>query len=281
MRKNWIILIILILTQCVTVDENFEGKSKPILFSVCFWNLEKLTPKKLTDWSGKNNYLIELTKKCDSISLVGLRTDNDNISTELESFYAKENLNYSCADSFPRLDERNFNLSQTKYTTCVNKDKVVDMIPLEYPEARNDFASPPTFFFLELTNGAKVSVLPFHASAGNKSELIDFEKVVNFAYQKYSERKTFFGGDFYTDKKYHTENFLKSLLYFQILKNLITEPTTFTGEKNDVIFTDKITQLNCSGKVLTLDKFPSVTTGQKEFETVTYHLPVMASCKIK
>jgi hypothetical protein len=61
--KHWIILIILLLNHCVTVDENFEGKTKPILFSVCFWNLEKLTPKKLTDWSGKKNYLIELTKK--------------------------------------------------------------------------------------------------------------------------------------------------------------------------------------------------------------------------
>ncbi len=279
--KCWILLIILFITQCITVDENFEGRSKPIAFSICFWNAEKLSSKKISEWTGKKNYLTELTKQCDSISLVGLRTDNDNISTELESFFSKDNLNYSCVDSFPRLDESNQILNHTKYTTCVNKDKVVEMIPLAYPEARNDFASPPTFFFLELTNGAKVSVLPFHASAGNKSELIDFEKVVNFAYQKYSERKTFFGGDFYTDKKYHAESFLKSLLYFQILKNLIAEPTTFTGEKNDVIFTDKITQLNCVGKVLNLDKFSSSNSTQKEFETVTSHLPVMASCKIR
>jgi hypothetical protein len=279
--KHWIISIILLLTQCVTVDENFEGRSKPIGFSICFWNAEKLTSKKISEWTGRKNYLTELTKQCDSISLIGLRTDNDNISTELESFYSKDNLNYSCADSFPRLDESNQILNHTKYTTCVNRDKVVEMIPLAYPEARNDFVSPPTFFFLELTNGAKVSVLPFHANIGSKSELIDFEKVVNFAYQKYSERKFFFGGDFYTDKKYHTESFLKSLLYFQILKNLIAEPTTFAGEKNDIIFTDKITQLNCIGKILSLDKFPSVTGGQKDFETVTSHLPVMASCKIR
>lgn len=279
--KYWLIFVILFFSNCVTVDENLDGKIKPILFNVCFWDVEKINSKKLNDWKGKPNFLTDLTKKCDSISLVGLRADNDNISTELESFYSKENLNYSCAESFPRLDENNHILNHKKYTTCVKKDKVVEMIPLEYPEARNDFASPPTFFFLELTNGAKVSVLPFHASQGSKTELIDFEKVVNFAYQKYSERKTFFGGNFFIDKKYHSENFLKSLLYFQILKNLINEPTTFTGEKNDVIFTDKVTQLNCLGKVFSLDKFLPASGSQKDFEAVTSHLPTMASCKIK
>ena len=64
--------IILLLNHCVT-DENLEGKTKPILFSVCFFEFRKLTPKTQTDWTGKKNYLIELTKKCDSISLVGLR----------------------------------------------------------------------------------------------------------------------------------------------------------------------------------------------------------------
>jgi hypothetical protein len=276
-----LVLIALFLNYCVTVDENFEGRVKPISFSICFWNAERLTSKNIFEWSGKKNYLTELVKKCDSLALIGIRTDNDNISTDLNKLFAKDGFNISCSDSIHRLGEYNEILNQTKYTNCVNNNRVVEMDLVEYPDSKKDFYSPLTFFLLELTNGAKLAILPFHSTPGNKNELIDFEKVVNYAYQKHSERKTFFGGDFYIDNKYHSESFLKSLLYFQILKNLISEPTTFTGERNDVIFTDNVTQLNCKGSVLSLEKISTLPGGQKEFETVSSHLPVVANCKIK
>lgn len=279
--KYWILLTILFYNYCVTVDENFEGRAKPIPFSICFWNAEKLTSNKISQWTNKRNYLIEVVKKCDSIAFTKVSVDNDNLSDELEVLFSKDGFTYSCADSFMRLGEQNQVLHQTKYTNCVNNNKVIEMKLVEYPDSRKDFSALPSFFFLELTNGAKVSILPFSSTPGNKNELIDFEKIVNFAYQKYSERKTFFGGSFYTDPKYQSDSFLKSLLYFQILKNLIAEPTTFTGEKNDLIFTDNVSQLNCTGKVLSLDKISPDLGGQKELETVSSHLPVIANCKIK
>lgn len=279
--KYWIILIILFVNTCVTVDETFEGRGKSLSFSICFWNAEKLDSKKLVERKNKKNYITELTKKCDSLSFTDIKVDNENLSSELEDFLSKENLNYSCAESIPKLNEDGTTQNQTKYISCSNNNKVVEMKVLAYPDTRKDFLSPPSFFFLEITNGAKVSVLPFHTEPGNKNELIDFEKIVNFTYQKFSERKTFFGGDFYTDKKYQSDSFLKSLLYFQILKNLISEPTTFTGERNDVIFTDNVSQLNCSGKVLNLDKIYPDLGGQKELESFSIHLPVIANCKIK
>ena len=276
-----LLLFIFFFNFCVTVDENFEGRAKPISFSICFWNAEKLDSKKLIEWKNKKNYITELTKKCDSLSLTEIRVDNDNLSSELEDFLSKENLNYSCVDSILKLNEDGTIQNQTKYISCSNNNKVVEMKLIAYPDTKKEFLSPPSFFFLELTNGAKVSVLPFHTEPGNKNELIDFEKIVNFTYQKFSERKTFFGGDFYTDKKYQSDSFLKSLLYFQILKNLISEPSTFTCEKNDVIFTDNVSQLNCIGKVISLEQISIESGGQKEFEKISSHLPVVANCKIK
>lgn len=279
--KYWLLLIILVSNSCVTVDENFEGRPKPISFSICFWNAEKLDSKKVKIWTGKKSIISVLAANCDNLAFTNIKTDQESLSDDLETLFLKESLNYSCEDSINRVGDNDEVLNETKYINCANHKKVIEMKLVDYPDSKRDFRAPPSFFFLELTNGTKVSILPFHSRAGNKNELIDFEKVVNFVYQKYSERKTFFGGSFYTDIKYQSDSFLKSLLYFQILKNLISEPTTFTGEKNDLIFTDNVSQLNCIGKVLNLDKISPDLGGQKELETVSSHLPVVANCKIK
>ena len=279
--KKSLLYIILLFISCVTVDENFEGRPKSIFFSICFWNAEKLDSKNVKSWISKKSPFLELVKKCDSLSLLNIKTADQNIASDIQELISKEGLQYTCMDGLNKIDEENQFQNPIKYTTCVNNNRVVEMKLVEYADLRNDFYSSPTFFFLELTNGAKVSLLPFYAKPGSRNELIDFEKVVNFIYQKYSERKTFFGGSFFTDKKYHTDSFIKSLLYFQILKNLIADPTTTSGEKNDLIFTDNVSQLNCSGKVLTFDKISNNSNLQKEFELMSSHLPVIANCKIK
>ena len=135
--KYWLLLIILVSNSCVTVDENFEGRPKPISFSICFWNAEKLDSKKVKIWTGKKSIISVLAANCDNLAFTNIKTDQESLSDDLETLFLKESLNYSCEDSINRIGDNDEVLNETKYINCANHKKVIEMKLVDYPDSKS------------------------------------------------------------------------------------------------------------------------------------------------
>jgi hypothetical protein len=61
------------------------------------------------------------------------------------------------------------------------------------------------------------------------------------------------------------------------LEKLIDEPSTFSNQKANVIFTDPRTSKNCKGSVIRLESyFSEIKNIEKYFD----HFPILAKCRI-
>lgn len=275
-----LLLVFISFYGCVTVDEQPRfavANQKEFSFHVCFWNVKNLSKDGLSR-ANKGHYIIQFAKECDVIAFMEIRSAKVDMAEEFETALNKTGNSYQCMEGIPKGDEDG--TRREKYLTCVNKEKVTDMQKAEFDDKDNDFSRPPTFFLLD-TSYKKFLIIPFHSVPGDKNELISFEKVVNATYQNYSERRSFFGGDFNTGKSYQKPEFVKSLSYFKILENLINEPTTFANQEHDLLFTDPVTASNCKGIVWRLDELYPEVEGRKELEKISDHFPVSAKCVFK
>lgn len=268
-------LIGFFLNSCVTSP--IIKQKEPGAFVICFWNVKNLSANGLTRET-KGPFIIKFINECDSITFLEIRSVKISMAKEFESAILKEGYSYNCMEGNAKGEEEGFR--KEKYLTCVKKEKFEDLRTSEYADEDNDFARPPTFFLLGFGN-KKIMVVPFHSTPGDKTELTQFQKVIDYAYQNYSDRRIFFGGDFNTGTNYQKEEFLDTLPYFKVLVQLILEPTTFANQKHDLIFTDPITAGYCKSKVWKLDElFPDVD-GRKNLEKISDHFPVSVECRWK
>jgi hypothetical protein len=242
---------------------------------ICFWNVKNLSLNGLKR-NEKGSYILQYSKSCDVIVYLEIRSAGIDMATAFEQALKKEGANYECEEGTPKgLEE---GTRREKYLACIKSEWADTLGKVEYEDEDNDFARPPTLFFFQF-QGLKFLVVPFHSTPKDKEELKSFQKVVDFSFRKYSDRKIFFGGDFNTGSNYQRVNFLVTLNYFVYLEQLIKEPTTFSNQKHDLIFTDKINANYCKGKVWRLDDlFPEVE-GRKKLEKISDHFPISADCK--
>ncbi len=227
---------------------------------------------------GKGNYIFEFSKTCDLIVYSEIRSGNTDIVQLFQSTLGKGGKQFVCEEGISKgLEE---GTRTEKYLACANKEVSEEIQKEEYVDEDNDFARPPTLFFVNIV-GKKILLVPFHSTPGDKEELKNFQKVVDLAYKEYSDRRIFFGGDFYTGTQYQKGEFLVSLPYFTYLKQLILEPTTFSNQSHGLVFTDKMSAVDCKGKVWKLDSLVPTMGGRKELEKVSDHFPISAECKFK
>lgn len=277
-RNNFLFLIlILFLIDCKTFFiKSPLAKENEESIRICFWNVKNLSLNGLKRES-KGSYILKFSTSCDTIVYIEIRSANIDMAKAFEESFQEKGEDYSCLEGDSKSSETS--KRKEKYLACIREEWSENFSKLEYEDKEENFARPPTFFFFYY-QGKKFLVVPFHSTPGDKEELINFQKVVDFAYRNYSDYKIFFGGDFNTGSNYQKAEFLATLPYFVYLEQLIREPTTFANQKHDLIFTDKANAILCKGKVWRLDEIFQDVEGRKNLEKISDHFPISADCKI-
>lgn len=278
LTKTFSLTFTLFFLNCSTFWVNDPlAKQNDSQIRICFWNVKNLSIKGLKR-DEKGSYILKYSQSCDAIVYLEIRSAGIDMAQAFEEALAEAGSKYECEEGSAKGEEEG--TRREKYLACIKAEWADTLAKIEYEDEENDFARPPTFFFFQY-QGNKFLIVPFHSTPKDKEELRSFQKVVDFAYKNYSDRKIFFGGDFNTGSNYQKVDFLVTLNYFVYLAQLIKEPTTFANQKHDLIFTDKVNANNCEGKVWRLDElFPKVE-GRKKLEKISDHFPVSADCKFR
>ena len=245
-------------------------------YRVCFWNVANLSVKELKK-EKKGTYIIKFINSCDIISFQEVNAPDENIAIVFEDRLEKLGEPFICMEgnSKPKNDSNGF-----KYVSCIRAELSNDIEKIEFEDINPAFKNAPTLFLMTL-NDIKVLIAPYHSTPGSKSDLIAFNSVVDFAYKNFSDRRIFFGGDFNTDKKYQSIDFLFSISYFIILKQMINGITTLNNEKNDLILTDPRTAMNCKGTIWKLNEIYPEIAVKKDLENISTHYPISVDCLFK
>lgn len=119
---------------------------------------------------------------------------NIDMAGEISGEFLVNGTEYSCIESSPKGRENT--KRKEKYLACANR-RIFDLQKTEYNDEEGNFARPPTYFLFRFQE-MKFLIVPFHSTPGDSDELTHFQKVIDVAYQKYSDRRSFFGGDFNT-----------------------------------------------------------------------------------
>lgn len=274
-----ILLLLVIITNLLNCKTFFLrdplSKENENYIRICFWNVKNLSIAGLKR-ENKGSYILRFSTSCDSIVYIEIRSANLNMAKAFEEAFREKGENFLCLEGDPKSLE--ISKRKEKYLACIKEEWSDSFSKLEY-EDTEDFARPPTFFFFYY-KGKKFLLVPFHSTPGNREELKNFQKVIDFAYKNYSDYKIFFGGDFNTGSNYQKPEFLATLPYFIYLEQLINEPTTFSGQKHDLIFTDKANAIFCKGKVWRLNELFEEVEGRKNLEKISDHFPISAECRI-
>lgn len=245
--------------------ENIES------YRICFWNVNH--SKMGLDSPG----ILPWIDSCDTISFLQISPEDKNLVTSLEKLFEKKGISLICMENNPQHKE---SVSLEKYVICTKSDLSVDIEKIEFEEMNPSFPNAPPLFLMNL-HDKKIMVVPFHSRPGNKKDLMNFNSVVDFAYKNFSDRRIFFGGDFYTDPAYQKIEYLVTVPFYLILEELIHEPTTHSNQKNDVIFTDPRTAKQCKGNVWRLQELYPQRISKSELERFSDHLPISVDCLFK
>lgn len=240
-------------------------------YRICFWNINK--SKMRLDSPG----ILPWIESCDTISFLQISPEEKNLVSSLENLFEKKGISLICMENNPPSNEYP---NKEKYVTCTKSDLSVDIEKIEFEELNPSFSNAPPLFLMNL-HDKKIMIVPFHSRPGNKKDLMDFNSVVDFAYKNFSDRRIFFGGDFYMDPMYQKMEYLVTIPFFLILEELIHQPTTHSNQKNDVIFTDPRTAKLCQGNVWKLQELFPDKILKKELEGYSDHLPISVDCLLK
>ena len=240
-------------------------------YRICFWNINQSKLKL------DSPILFSFISSCDIISFIEVNKAETNSVSVFETLTEKKGEPYICMENSPKQKE---NFIPEKYIICVKSEVSSDIEKIEYEDINPSFANAPPLFLLNIYE-KKILVVPYHARPGNKKDLLDFNSVVDFAYKNFSDRRIFFGGDFNTDSVFQKIEFLLTIPFYLILEEMVSEPTTLSNQKNDVIFSDPRTAKNCKADVWRLhDIFPD-KINRNELEKISDHLPVSVDCFLK
>jgi hypothetical protein len=238
---------------------------------ICFWNINQ------SKLNLDSPILFSFISSCDIISFIEVNKAETNSVSVFETLTEKKGEPYICMENSPKQKE---NFIQEKYIICVKSEISSDIEKIEYEDINPSFTNAPPLFLLNIYE-KKILVVPFHARPGNKKDLLDFNSVVDFAYKNFSDRRIFFGGDFNTDSVFHKLEFLLTIPFYLILEEMVSQSTTLSNQKNDVIFSDPRTVKNCKADVWRLhDIFPDKIK-RDELEKISDHLPVSVDCILK
>ncbi len=241
-------------------------------FNICFWNINLTKSLELSE-KLKVSMIMNISKSCDIISYVGIYNNINSISSEIELQLEKLREEYICMEGNTK---SKFKPSEEKYVTCIKSELSPDIEKIEFEELNPSTKNPPTLFLMNI-NEKKILIVPYNTNPGNKNDLREFSEVVDFSYKNFSDRRIFFGGSFYFDQEFQKLEYLYSLPYYIILEKLIDEPSTFSNQKANVIFTDPRTSKNCKGSVIRLESyFSEIKNIEKYFD----HFPIFAKCRI-
>jgi hypothetical protein len=238
---------------------------------ICFWNINQ------SKLNLDSPILFSFISSCDIISFIEVNKAETNSVSVFETLTEKKGEPYICMENSPKQKE---NFIQEKYIICVKSEISSDIEKIEYEDINPSFMNAPPLFLLNIYE-KKILVVPFHARPGNKKDLLNFNSVVDFAYKNFSDRRIFFGGDFNTDSVFHKLEFLLTIPFYLILEEMVSQSTTLSNQKNDVIFSDPRTVKNCKADVWRLhDIFPDKIK-RDELEKISDHLPVSVDCILK
>ncbi len=240
-------------------------------YRICFWNINK--SKMRLDSPG----ILPWIDSCDTISFLQISLEEKNLVSSLENLFEKKGISLICMENSSPSNDSPF---KEKYVTCAKSDLSIDIEKIEFEELNPSFSNAPPLFLMNL-HDKKIMIVPFHSRPGNKKDLMDFNSVVDFAYKNFSDRRIFFGGDFYMDPMYQRIEYLVTIPFYLILEEMIQQPTTHTNQKNDVIFTDPRTAKLCQGKVWRLQEIYPEKISKKELESFSDHLPISVDCLLK
>ncbi len=277
--KNYFLSLLLFLffIDCKTfLVKNPLAKENDRVFRICFWNVKNLSLAGLKR-ENKGNYILKFSTSCDSIVYIEIRSAGIDMAKAFEEAFQEKGENYFCLESEPK--SLKISRRKEKYLACIKEEWSENFSKLEYEDEEKEFSRSPSLFFFYY-QGKKFLLVAFHSTPGDKKELKNFQKVVDFAYKNYSDYKIFFGGDFNTGSNYQKAEFLATLPYLIYLEQLIKEPTTFANQRHDLIFTDKANAILCKGKVWRLDEIFQEVEGRKNLEKISDHFPISADCKI-
>lgn len=241
------------------------------LTRICFWSLPGLTISSLqskTTGIFIHNFLI----KCDTFILTDLNPNID-FSNSIEKIPLFEDLGFICLEGNPKVKLS----SKAKSLLCIRNEYSPDIEKIEYEELLPSYTGAPTIFLLDIAD-KKVLIIAYQGNPGIKSDLRNLQTLVDFSNKNFSDRRIFIGGSFYLDQRYQALDFLVTLPYFLVYKEMIDSVTTSTGEKNDSIFTDPRSSKGCKGKVWNLEEFTINLDFRRAFENISEHYPVSIDC---
>jgi hypothetical protein len=270
-KKILILILFFININCNSLNSLLKINNNDT-FNICFWNINLAKSLELTE-KLKVSMIMNLSKSCDVISYIGIYNNFNSISSEIEVQLEKLREDYICMEGTTKSKIKS---PEEKYVTCVKSQLSSDIEKIEFEELNSSIKNPPTLFLMNI-NEKKILIVPYNTNPGNKNDLREFSEVVDFSYKNFSDRRIFFGGSFYFDQEYQKLDYLYSLPYYLILEKLIDEPSTFSNQKANVIFTDPRTSKNCKGSVIRLERyFSEIKNIEKYFD----HFPILAKCRI-
>ena len=271
------LLILVLCFYCKGTNAQISSSVKLALtkLTICFWNVKNLSESGL-ERETKGPYIFEFSKNCDFITYSEIRSAKLNMAEKFEQEFKKIGEDRICREGSPKGKEGSSR--REKYLSCIRREIQSDFETHEYEDKTNTFSRPPTFFLSKI-NDKQILVINFHSVPGDKEELIEFEKVILFAKNKFNVYYSFFGGDFNTGTNYQKKEFLETLYIYKNYIQLIQEGTTFANQTHDQIFIIPELKEFCKAKVWRLDDL-FAEKSRKELEKISDHFPVSISCEL-
>jgi hypothetical protein len=243
-----IFLFLFLVFSCVTVNDRRNLKIEPIAFRTCY--LQDFTNKEI---EFKNEFT-----DCDFISINKANSEDKNLLKKIFSFFEADS-NFLKRES--QLECKNLSELQNGSNAqnpnaigifCYKKNTVLEIVFTEYSN-NDDFTNPIFFILIDLINQRKILFANFEANPNRRRELIEFDKLISFTSQNFSDRKPFLSGKFFLNTQYHSDLFLKNLSFPYILINLVE---AYSKVKTDFsILTDSMTYKNCQSIEKKTDNF--------------------------
>ena len=235
---KFLFLIIIFFKNCVAVDEK---KSIETQINICYIK-EVLSFQKIN-----NTECNILFGRLSQTSLIDHLESNLNKG---ENYYLKYLNPFKCKN-LEEFVSRNNNF-QSKSFICYKDEKKYEINSFEYQEQEN-FTHPIVFFLIDTINKQKVLICNFELDTQRKRELYNFDKLISYVSQTFSDYRPIYLGKFYLNEKLNEESYLKNLNFIFIFKDLLSSfkvetsilTENFTSKKCKIIDNQFYYKLNC------------------------------------
>jgi hypothetical protein len=218
-----------------------EKKSIETQIDICYLK-EILTSQKLDNL----NCNILFGKLSKQISM-----DNLEVNLNKEANFYSKYFNQIRCKYLEEFISRKSNFQNTSFV-CYREDGKYEISNFDYKEQEN-FTHPIVFFLIDTVNKQKVLVSNFELDTQRKRELYNFDKLISYVSQTFSDYRPIYIGKFYLNEKLNEESYLKNLNFIYIFKDLLSSfkietsilTENFTSKKCKITENEFFYKLNC------------------------------------